>query len=716
MDYISIDIFPPYMYKLAVYGKGGIGKSSISSNLSYILSTRGLKVLHVGCDPKHDSTRLLTGGIPQSTFMESLTEKGKDEVIAEGSNGIYCMECGGAEPGIGCAGKGMTAMFSYISEHTPEDTQVRVCDVLGDVVCGGFSVPMRRNNVDGIVIIASEEFMSIYAANNILRGIANLNGTACVLGMVVNSRDPEDSARIESFAKAAGIRILGIVSRSALFSKAESSGKTVSELFPDSPSYRELAHIADMIQDAIAGRLEPLPAKPLSDRAMMQIAAGKEVTDDEPPKVRTSCSFDSYDRERNVVYSGDFVMPACTSHGAFEMLANLTDATMILHGANNCAFLDEYAWNRETYWVSFSSGRSRKCNIYSTGLDEKTVFTGDTEILKKTIHKAASDGFRYIFVIPTCTSEIIGTDIRGIAESAEEEGVTIIPVSADRSFLSSKFGSYTGSVLALSSMMDWDAPRIPGTVSFIGMDNYPKRDENSRYMDSVLANFGLRRNGDFIAVETVAELLKVPTSQYLIAMGQTFFTKRIMDVVSDRRDILHLESMDGMKGLRTWCETLGKVTGRPGDAKRFLETEERLYRSEISEIRKRTEGRKAIIYTGSDTDSLDWYVEVLDDLGIEVLAIVLWKKRFEDRSRKKCTYSGIRRMPNVELCHLKSTAESLGADLIISGDTRAGRAGLPWSGMAVPYIGRIGAVQWAKRLSRCLGIKPGEGWNMEVSQ
>ena len=700
------------MYRLAVYGKGGIGKSSISSNLSYLLSLRGLKVLHVGCDPKHDSTRLLTNGVPQRTFMENLVEKTEDAVIETGTNGIYCMECGGAEPGIGCAGKGMTAMFSYIDEHTPEDTDVRICDVLGDVVCGGFSVPMRRNNVDGIILVLSEEFMSIYAANNILRGIQNLNGTACVLGAVINSREPEEARRIESFSKASGIRILGRISRSALFSKAESEGRTVCELFPDSPPYKELSIIADAIMDSIGGKLEPQSANPLSERAMMQIAAGEDVTDKDPPKVRTQCNFDSFDSERNVVYSGEFVMPACTSHGAFEFLSHLTDAAMILHGPRNCAFLDEYAWNRETYWMSFVRRETRTCNIYSSSIDGRTVFTGDTKALKDAVQNAAADGFRYVFIIPTCTSEIIGTDIAGIAETSEKESVTVIPVPSDTKFLSSKFGCYTGAVLALASLMDWEQPIVPDTISFIGMDIYPKRRESRDYTDGLLDAVGLRHNGDLIGSGPVSEAMKVPSSQYLVSIGQTFFSGRIRDVIGGKREILRLDIMDGMRGVRQWTRALGELTGRVSEAEGFLMKEQGIYESEISPLREKTRGKKVIIYTGMDTSMLDWHIDTLKDLGMEIAAIVIWKRRFEDRSRRKSEHTDIPRIKDVELCHLRSTAEELGADMIISSDTRAGRAGMPWCGMANQYVGRLGAVEWAKRVARCMDIRPAEGWGV----
>lgn len=710
MDYISNSRYETQMYKIAVYGKGGVGKSSISSNLSYILSKRGMKVLHVGCDPKHDSTRLLTGGVPQRTFMDSMMEHTDGDVIETGSNGIYCVECGGAEPGIGCAGKGMTAMFSYVEKNTPADTDVRVCDVLGDVVCGGFSVPMRRRNVDGILLVLSEEFMSLYAANNILRGIRNLNGTDCVMGFVLNSRDPEDERRVESFSEATGLRMLARISRSAAFSKAESAGRTVSELFPGSPAARELERLADAVCGFISGKDRCQGARPLSDRAMMQIAAGEPVTDTDPPKVRKACSFDAYDRERHITYKGEYVMPACTSHGAFELLSYVEDAAVILHGPRNCAFLDEFAWRRYSRWTSFGRGRLLPCNVYSTGMDGRSVFTGDRGILEDTIKRAAADGFRYIFVVPTCTSETIGTDIRGVAETVDAGGATVVAVPSDESFLTSKFGCFAGAVAALCQIIDFDVPVERGTVSFVGYGlGFLGRRENRETVDRVLSAVGLRRNVSFVEPATVAELSGAASSEFLVQVHRYGLNDRVAQAFTGR-EVRVIESMGGMRGERRWVSAFSSMAGREADGKRFMEAEEEDYRKRLAHLLPRTRGKKALIYSRSDID-MDWHVDVLRDLGMEVLAIAHWRNRFVDHDERKSEYPDIPRIEDVELCSLGREAGRLGADIIVSADRRAGRAGMPWVGLFSMFMGKEGALDWAERVARSFSIKPEESWS-----
>lgn len=164
--------------RIAFYGKGGIGKSTIAANVSAALSKAGKKVLHIGCDPKSDSTRILMKQrIP--TVLKTLKEKGEQlnqaDILFTGIYGVKCVEAGGPEPGVGCAGMGITAVIETLDKLgvLSMDWDLVIYDVLGDVVCGGFSIPMRKQCVDAVYIVTSSEFMSLYAANNILKGVVH---------------------------------------------------------------------------------------------------------------------------------------------------------------------------------------------------------------------------------------------------------------------------------------------------------------------------------------------------------------------------------------------------------------------------------------------------------------------------------------------------------------------------------------------------------------
>ncbi len=162
-------------YKIAFYGKGGIGKSTIASNVSALLAMQGKKVLHIGCDPKADSTRLLCKK-QIKTVLELLEEKEsltREDLIYQSEYGVYCVESGGPQAGSGCAGLGIITAMGELNRFKilEEDWDVIVYDVLGDVVCGGFSTPMRKHYVDKVYVVSSTDFMALYAANNILKGI-----------------------------------------------------------------------------------------------------------------------------------------------------------------------------------------------------------------------------------------------------------------------------------------------------------------------------------------------------------------------------------------------------------------------------------------------------------------------------------------------------------------------------------------------------------------
>lgn len=232
--------------KIAIYGKGGIGKSTIVSNIAAAYSENS-KVLVIGCDPKADTTRTLVGRrIP--TILETVKRKkgaSRDEILFEGYGKVRCVESGGPEPGVGCAGRGVIVAMNLLEklEIFSEDLEVIIYDVLGDVVCGGFSVPLREEFADEVYIITSGEYMSLYAANNICKGIKKLKSN--LGGIICNCRGIKNEVEIVGrFAERVGSKVVGVIPRSELVQKSEYEAKTVVEMFPESKQaafYRKLA-------------------------------------------------------------------------------------------------------------------------------------------------------------------------------------------------------------------------------------------------------------------------------------------------------------------------------------------------------------------------------------------------------------------------------------------------------------------------------------------
>ncbi len=225
------------MKKICVYGKGGIGKSTIVSNVAVAMAERGLSVAVVGCDPKSDSTRSLIGEkIP--TVLDSLRNGQQEKIAFQGFSDILCIEAGGPEPGTGCAGRGIIAAIQEIKERDLlSKIDVVIYDVLGDVVCGGFSTPLREGIADEVFLVTTADFMSLYAANNICRGIRKyaLRGSIRLAGIIYNARSSMDNpALVEEFAHQIGTQVIGGLPMSELISKSELTRQTVLEKYPES--------------------------------------------------------------------------------------------------------------------------------------------------------------------------------------------------------------------------------------------------------------------------------------------------------------------------------------------------------------------------------------------------------------------------------------------------------------------------------------------------
>lgn len=242
------------MRKFAIYGKGGIGKSTTAANVSASLARMGKKVIQIGCDPKADSTWNLLHGEPVMPVMDyyrTYTEEPDFEHIGKtGYGGVFCIETGGPTPGLGCAGRGIIATFDLIDELEVFDKlqpDVVLYDVLGDVVCGGFSAPIRDGYADEICIVTSGEKMSLYAAGNIIKAVENFKdrGYAQARGIILNRRNVENEYEIvQDFAREHGLPILADIPRSKEIQYYENQGMTVVEGNPDLPVsviYQKLA-------------------------------------------------------------------------------------------------------------------------------------------------------------------------------------------------------------------------------------------------------------------------------------------------------------------------------------------------------------------------------------------------------------------------------------------------------------------------------------------
>ncbi|HBC94269.1 MAG TPA: nitrogen fixation protein NifH [Pelotomaculum sp.] len=233
------------MRKIAIYGKGGIGKSTITSSLSAAISSLGYKVMQIGCDPKADSSINLLKGKSIVPVMSYLKDRdgypGLEEIVAKGFKGVLCVEAGGPTPGSGCAGRGIIAAFDILEElHAFEAYKPDFVfyDVLGDVVCGGFAAPIREGYADEVLIVTSGEKMSLFAANNINTAVNNFadRGYARVRGIILNRRNTVDEElHVRNFAACAGLQIIGDVPRDDNIQLFENNNQTVIEGNPGLP-------------------------------------------------------------------------------------------------------------------------------------------------------------------------------------------------------------------------------------------------------------------------------------------------------------------------------------------------------------------------------------------------------------------------------------------------------------------------------------------------
>jgi nitrogenase iron protein NifH len=255
--------------QIAFYGKGGIGKSTTSQNTLAALTELGQRILIVGCDPKADSTRLILHAKAQETVLSLAAEAGSvedlelEDVLKFGFGGIKCVESGGPEPGVGCAGRGVITSINFLEENGAyEGVDYVSYDVLGDVVCGGFAMPIRENKAQEIYIVMSGEMMAMYAANNISKGILKYASTGGVRlgGLICNSRQTDKELELaEALSSKLNSKLIHFVPRDNAVQHAELRRMTTIEYAPDSKQANEYRALAKKIHENAGKGTIPTP-------------------------------------------------------------------------------------------------------------------------------------------------------------------------------------------------------------------------------------------------------------------------------------------------------------------------------------------------------------------------------------------------------------------------------------------------------------------------
>lgn len=612
------------MFQLAVYGKGGIGKSTMSANISLMLAQRGHTVMQIGCDPKHDSTRLLLGGGSQRTVLDYVREvpegdRRLEDVMVEGSGGVLCIESGGPEPGIGCAGRGILTAFETIGRLGADrvGADVRIYDVLGDVVCGGFAVPLREENADGVIIVTSGEFMALYAANNIMKGIRRFTPERPrLIGIVLNSRGVEgEEETVGRFAAATGTRVIATVPRDRLFASAEAAGRTVCELFPGSDAAKAVGAIVDRIEVVISGAGMDIPS-PLDDDQLSDLAAGREIR----PGRRNAanlpiCPGCARSTSRRQKYS-------CASCGAVMALARLRDSAVIIHGPRSCAYLMDSAY-LSTVADLYTGGvydDPMPDNIYCTCMDDSAAIFGGADSLRGTMESAYADGFREVAVVTTCVSGMIGDDCdavaRGFRSSHPDVGTTVL--STDGVINGDYLDGTDAAVSELIRSIDPSVGPVPGEVNLIGASFFDLQcPDAAAELRRMLGVFGLRVNCRLLDDTTMGSVRGFCRGTVDILLNEdraSDFEDRVVARLGRSRERVRLPT--GPYEYAGWLRRMSEVTGIP------CEAEEDWARSMTSRFmedhRDVFEGRRIVLSTVIPRN-MDWLVDALTDMGAVIV-------------------------------------------------------------------------------------------------
>lgn len=700
------------MKQIAVYGKGGIGKSTLSANISAALSLNNKRILQIGCDPKHDSTKLLMRGLSIPTVLDYIKTKSpleyrKSDILFEGFGKIGCIEAGGPKPGVGCAGRGIITAFELLETlHIKDNYDMIVYDVLGDVVCGGFAVPIRREYSDSIFIVTSGEYMSLYAANNILRGIQNYDeNRPRLLGILYNSRNVKnEDDRVYKFAEAVKLPVFARIPRDDIFARAEKANVTVLELTQNEEN--PVADIFKGIAKRICEGTEHFAANPLTDDELEALILSNEVAitkashstassvkleyeytfscsceSAEPCEACTGIStgqeestsdYDAPYLSKNVIR--DEPLHGCAFNGAMTMSSNLKDAVILAHSPKSCTYLSIQTISSAGRRTLFERGNilpsSLIPNVLSTDMSETDMVFGGSENLLSKVKSVLNSQTPppAIVIVSSCPSGIIGDDIDD-ALSLSTERTKIVTVKAEGNLT----GDYLqGMLMAYTSLakqiIDRNVEKRERTVNIVFEKVVARNTEmNFQRLKTFLARMNISVNCRFLCNTSYASLRDFCSAELNLLAYRDYTGKILEDFFIKEYGASFFEKQFpiGFKETSDWLLALGKHFDASDEAKSIISENEIIYQNRIKSVRPKLEGKKLMIITYNH--ELDWILNAALDCGMKIVKICVLNFSQDEGFRSSLSeIDGIEVVENYDRDERSSDIKRLKPDIILS--------------------------------------------------
>jgi len=641
-----------------------------------------------------------------------------EDIVHRGFGGIRCVEAGGPQPGVGCAGRGILSTFETLAELGIGgiDIDHTIYDVLGDVVCGGFAVPLRREYADAVLIVTSGEFMSLYAANNILRGVLSYDGASSrIAGVVFNSRGAEDEERmVRAFADAVSLPIIARLPRSHLIALSEAGGRTVVEAFPGSEEATIFNRLAAMVDGLSSGSGKLYPALPLADDALERAVLSRSPS----PRAQRSISPEpsrtierSSTRPSHRRAGPDRIVHGCAFAGAVSSTMQLRDSVTIVHGPLSCTNMVRHYLSYRTVRHD-GARRPSQANMISTRMDSGSMVFGGTGELDQAIRTAASQGYDLLFIVTTCPSGLMGEDVNGVAERVQggTRPVRVVVVPADGNMMGDFSKGIVGAGLAAASLIDGSVEPEEDTVNIVGEKNLAtNRDRGHAAMMGILDQLGVKVNCRYLSDTTWSEVKGFRKGGICLVANDDPSTMAIMDALATRTGAAAFPTPfpRGLTESIIWTGRLGELFDREREAERLIRAKQLEYETAISEHLPHLVGKKVLI--ASVDDRVGWIVQLADDLGMEVVKAGVGPSPTVSGGGAACDIQYDYRWPDLE-----ADVARLRPDLVLchpafSADLRGMRyAYIPYT----PDVGFEAGLPLARRWSNLVRLPPSQGWRV----